>query len=243
MKNSKYIIFAILLLSLQSCQEKDILKYENDPRIGFSLPWYNATQFRDSITYSFPSKGLDTDKLYFDATLIGLQSDKDRQIEYKINPEGTTAIEGTHFKIVGNVLPAGKSKTQIAVEVYRTADIKNKSVRLELEVVENSEFKFGYDRNRKVIFVWSDMYLKPDMWEKSNYSKCFGAFSQVKYEFILRTTELTELSNPDDFQYMSYLNALVRKELSEYKRINGQPLLDENNKEVVVPSYGGGGVG
>lgn len=244
MKAIKYTIFAILLFSLQSCKEKDILLYENDPRIGFSLPWYTDFVFRDSISYSFPAKDVDIDTIRFDAVIIGLQDKhQDRQIGYRANSEGTTAIEGTHYKIISSVLPANASRTQMGIEIYRTDDIKDRTVRLELDVVENEFFKFGFERNQKVVFVWGDMYVKPDMWDKTKYKECFGEFSQVSYEFILSNTGLKELPNPDDFQTMQYLNAVVKKALSEYKRINGEDLLDENGKVIFYPTYGGGGMG
>jgi hypothetical protein len=224
-----YLMIFSLSIVLSACSEKDIPGYKNDPRLFFQIPGTGSVALRDSVIYSFPAHPNvgDTDTLIFQACIMGEASSSPREIGIKVNTQKSTAVEGTNFKFQTKVMPANAYKVNIPVVIYKTG-LKNKSVRLELEVADNQNFKIGYERYKKVIFIWGDKFLKPDIWDSSNYRNAFDAFTETRYAFILKACNITELPDPMNLQLLGYYNALVRQALYEYNTKPGNtPLTDE----------------
>jgi hypothetical protein len=230
---------------LSSCAKKDIPGYENDPRLFFQIPGTGSVALRDSVIYSFPAHPsiTETDTLWFNACIMGNSSPVDREIGIKINTTSSTAIEGVNFKIQSKILPANAFKVRIPVVIYKTG-LKDKSVRLQLEVLENNDFKIGYSRYNKAIFIWGDKFLKPDIWDTSNYKNAFGSFTETRYAFILKACNITELPDPMNLPLLGYYNALVRKALNDYNNTPGNAQLTDETGVVGFPVYTGiGGQG
>jgi len=228
-----------------ACSKKDIQIYENDPRLFFQIPGTGSVALRDSVIYSFPAnpKVTTTDTLWFNACIMGNAAPVDRIVGIKVNTEKSTAIEGVNFKIVSKILPANAFKVRIPVVVYRTG-LKDKSVRLQLEVQENNDFKIGYNRYNKAIFIWGDKFLKPDIWDTSNYRNAFGTFTETRYAFILKACNITELPDPMNLVQLGYYNAVVRKALNDYNNTPGNTQLTDEMGVVGFPVYTGiGGAG
>lgn len=234
---------ALLILNI-SCSEKDIDAYADDPRIFIQIPGSGSFPIRDSLIYSFPAKPAigNQDTLWFTAAIMGPAANHDREFALKVNATGTTAVEGINYKIESKVIPANAFQVRIPVILFREG-LKDKSVRLELEVMENENFKKGYERYQKAVFIWGDMFLKPDVWDKSNYLSAFGTFTQTRYEFVLRSCNITELPDPANLVMLAFYNSVVRKALLDYNAEHGTPMSDENGL-VSFPIYTGvGGVG
>lgn len=233
------IAFLFLCGFISSCTSKDIQGYENDPRLFFQIPGSGSFPLRDSLIYSFPAKPDvgNQDTVWFNACIMGNTASFNREIGIRINPV-STAMEGVNFKFDSKMIPADSFKVKIPIVIYREG-LKNRSVRLEIEVMENMYFKPGYDRYRKAIFIWGDMFLKPDIWDKSNYKNAFGEFTETRYEFILRTCNITELPDPADLAMLGYYNALVRKALLDLNATPGNTPLTDELGPVAFPIYTG----
>lgn len=231
-------------LLLSSCAKKDIAIYSNDPRLFFQIPGSGSIALRDSLMYSFPAKPNvgEQDTLWFKACIMGEAAPYDREIGIKINAS-STAREGEHFKFERKVMPADSFSVRIPLVVYRKG-LKDTSVRLEIEVAENKDFKVGYERYKKAIFIWGDKFLKPDIWDKSNYKAAFGEFTQTRYAFILKSCNITELPDPMNLPMLGYYNAVVRKALLDYNSTPGNTPLTDELGTVAFPIYSGiGGAG
>lgn len=228
------------MVAFSACGEKDIPIYENDARLFFQIPGTGSTALRDSVTYSFPAHPNvgDHDTLWFNANIMGNAAPIDREIGIGINAAGTTAIEGQHFKFESKILPANAFSVRIPILIYR-AGLKDKSVRLEIEVAENQHFKAGYERYRKAVFIWGDKFIKPDIWDKSNYRNAFGEFTETRYAFILKACNITELPDPMDLVLMGYYNAIVREALLEYNTTPGNEALKDELGSVGFPVFTG----
>lgn len=237
-----FLMISSLSMVLSACSEKDIPGYENDPRLFFQIPGTGSVALRDSIIYSFPAHPNvgETDTLMFQACIMGNASSSPREIGIKINTQKSTAVEGVNFKFQSKVMPANAYKVNIPVVIYKTG-LQNKSVRLELEVADNANFKIGYERYKKVVFVWGDKFLKPDIWDTSNYKAAFGTFTETRYAFILKACNITELPDPMNLALLGYYNALVRQALYDYNaNLANTPLTDELGT-VGFPIYTGVG--
>jgi hypothetical protein len=239
------ILFLSFGLLLSGCSKKDISAYKNDPRLFFQIPGSGSTPLRDSLIYSFPAKPNigNSDTLWFNACVMGAAAHDDREIGIKINTDSSTAIEGKNFKFSSKVMPADSFKVRIPIVIFREG-LKGTSVRLQIEVVENKNFKVGYERYKKAIFIWGDKFLKPDTWDKSNYFSAFGPFTETRYAFILKVCGITELPDPMNLAMLGYYNALVRKALFDYNNTPGNTPLSDELGPVDFPIYSGiGGQG
>lgn len=235
------LVFSCAVL-LSACKEKDIAGYENDPRLFFQIPGTGSIVLRDSIMYSFPAYPNvgDHDTLWFNANIMGNAAPHDREIGIKINSEGTTAVEGLNFKFESKILPANAFSVAIPILIYRTG-LHNKSVRLEIEVAENQNFKVGYERYKKAVFIWGDKFLKPDIWDKSNYITAFGNFTETRYAFILESCKITELPDPKNLVILAYYNALTREALLKYNSTPGNSPKEDELGTIGFPVYTGVG--
>ena len=235
-----FIIFAGLAF-LSACTEKEIMIYENDPKLYFELPGPDGVGIRDSLVYSFPVITAAETNLMVRIRLVGESSPSSRPISIGIVENETTATSD-HFSLPASIeLPANAYMVDVPVTIKR-AGLLNRSVRLVLEIKENPHFSVGFERGRATKLVWGDMYLKPDNWNSSNYLPCWGEFSQAKYGFILRICDILELPPPDNIYLLGYYNALVREALFQYNQ-NNPPMTDENDALVTIPVWSGGGGG
>ena len=241
----RYMILPLAFAAFAGCSSKDIQGYEPDPGLFFQIPGSGSVALRDSIIYSFPAKPDvgDHDTLWFKACIMGNAASFDREIGIRINADKTTAVEGTHFRIEGRKMPADSFSVRVPVIIYKNG-LKDKSVRLEIEVTENQYFKPGYERYKKAVFIWGDMFLKPDIWDKSNYRSAFGEFTPTRYAFILQACNITELPDPMNLTLLAYYNSVVRKALFDRNAIPGNTPLTDELGTVEFPVYTGvGGLG
>ena len=242
-------IFMVSLLLLNACNKNDIATYQQDPRVYFRIPGqFDATVSRDSLLYSFPFHPTATqqDTIWFEACVMGSAAPTDREIGIRIDNAGTTAKENIDFNFVNKVIPAGDLKANIPIVIYKTAAIKDSFVRLQLSVVENQNFKIGYDRYAKAVFIWGDKFLKPDNWDNSNYAAAFGSpFSQKRTQFILDSCHIADLPDPNNRPLMGYYNQVLRNAVNNYNRGKpfAQQLKDETGTTIFIPTWGGPGVG
>ena len=251
MKAFVYIagIITTSILLLTACSKKDVSSYQQDPRIYLRIPGeFDATLSRDSLLYSFPFHPTVTtqDTIWFEACIMGNTASNDREFGLRVDAGGTSAKENIDYKFVSKVVPAGAFKAQIPIVIYKTLALKDSFVRLQLSVVDNDNFKVGYSRYAKAVFIWGDKFLKPDNWDNSNYAQAFGSpFSQVRTKFILDSCHITSLPDPNNRALMGYYNQVLRNALNNYNRGKTfqNQLKDEKNVNIFIPTWGGPGVG
>lgn len=243
--NGHYKLIAVVafVLILFSCQKEDVKIYGDEAYLFFDMPTYGLSNTpRDSIVFSFPAKGdeCQVDTLWFKARIIGTPVSYEREIAFAVNKEKTTARENENYKILTSVIPANGFSADIPLVVFREG-LKDKSVRLELTIQPNEYFGAGFERYSKAIFLWGDMYIKPDNWETSNYKNCFGTFTETRYAFILKTCHLLELPDPQDLVTLGFYNAKVREALYEYNNTPGNVPLEDELGVVQFPVWSGSG--
>ncbi|MCO4291881.1 DUF4843 domain-containing protein [Solitalea sp. MAHUQ-68] len=250
MKRLSYIAFIASVLLLNACTQDDIASYEQDARIYFRIPGeFNTKESRDSLVYSFPfhPTAVEKDTIWFEANIMGNAAPKDREFKIEVDTANTTAKVNVDYKIVDSIIPAGVFKKNIPVVIYKTAELiaSGKPLRLQLNAVENQNFKVGYDRFNKAVLVWGSKFIKPANWDGQNYEKAFGSFSQKKVQLILDVCKITQLPNPDNIDMIGYYNLLLRAYVADYNRGKtfANQLKDENNVNIFIPTYGAPGLG
>lgn len=209
--NKKYIfgfVFALMSISLFSCQEDEINTFDSDVQ-GIYFQTGNVVyigssteQYYDSAFFSF-SKCRDelTDTiLYVTAKTMGNVKDYDRPFTVTYDKEKTTAVEGTHFEIIESscVIPAGASKTRVEVKIIRAKDLADKTVDVYLKLEPNEYFEVPFEtqgdynyytyQSDEIMaseFCWSfsDIYAAPFIWSYFG-EEYFGKFTVTKIKYF-----------------------------------------------------------
>lgn len=246
-----FVCLVALSTSLLSSCEKGIDTYEDDPRLYFFERATDLVQTRiTSKSFSFvpfpPAFIIDTIKIK--VKTMGLARDYDRPIKGAAIPAGTTAVEGTNYAFAEGVIKAGQVDGYLPVVLYRTADIKTKSVTLNLTVAETKDFKPGVVEDQTFTLNWSDDLVKPANWDGIiSLNFYFGAYNRTKYRFIIDVIGVTDFPlqqsgrvplNPGEYSnsMMNDIKLRLKDALAAYNASHTVPLTDENNVPVTFPN-------
>ena len=245
-----YILYAFIALVLSSCA-KDLEPYVNQPQVYF---FERATDLAGTrITnksFSFMSlpSAVVQDTMKIKVKTMGYPADYDRVVRGRVVAEGTTAVEGKHFDFIDGVVKAGQVEGLLYVLLYRTADIKEQSLQLNLRIAETKDFKPGVVEDNFFSISWSDNLVKPANWDGFiSLSAFFGSYSTVKYRFIIDVLGISEFriqqSGRVPLAEGEYSGAMMidfknrlKEALLVYNSTHATPLTDENGTLVTFPN-------
>ncbi|WP_207534533.1 DUF4843 domain-containing protein [Desertivirga arenae] len=251
MKNLKLniLVTIVSVISLCACN-KEVMTYENDPRVYFFERANDLVKTRLTFkSYSFlllPSTVLQ-DTLKIKIKTMGLPATRDRIVRGEAISEGTTAVEGTHYRFIDGFVRAGQTEGTLNVLLLRTADIKSKTASLNLRIAETADFKPGVVEDNFFTVSWSDNLVKPSNWDAFiGLSTYFGAYSNVKYRFIIDVLGVANFPlqqsarvplQPGEYSgaMMLDLKFRLKAALASYNATN-PPLTDENGTAVTFPN-------
>lgn len=245
------IIFSAVTITLwAACSKEEISgAYEASDSVYFL---YNTSgtnsASKDSISYSFVAKSstVTTDTIWLTVRISGIPQNRDRSILLTAAPEGTTAVAGTHYKLLDYVMPKDSFQTRLGVVLLRDASLQNADYTLTVALQPTADFsvlmKEGsmadgtfYSKNTSKI-IFTDRLIKPTNWD-SYLITFFGAYSQTKFRFmaeVLGVTTFETGAGAPLFPTLQYYQNTMRNALLAYNAANG-PMLDENNNPVVFP--------
>ncbi len=205
MKTRVYAFILLSIFSLTACKKSKELLYTDMARIQFGptpskIPNVSEVTADTAKTQTFvylPSFIL-TDTVFFDIYTMGHLSDIDRpfkmkQVQVK---NAKNAIADKHYKAFDNpevsvqyVIKAGTVHTRVPIVLMRDISLREEAYVLRFEVEENDHFKLGQADLlwRKVIF--SDLMIRPSIWNEMYSNLYFGTYSEVKHQFMVDVTE------------------------------------------------------
>ncbi len=250
MKTRYLMSLAILntALFLASCS-KDIMEYQNDPRVYFYERANDLNNTRiTSKSFSFLPLASDIlrDTFKIKVKTMGVPADYDRVVRGKTVADSTTAVEGENYDFIDGIVKAGDTEGYLYVLLYRTADIKNKTVDLKMRIAETRDFKPGVEEDTVFFLRWSDNLVKPSNWDAGpNYF--FGTYSNTKYRFIIDVLGITEFNLQTstyfpltEGQYSAAMmldfKLRMKEALAAYNSSHSTPLTDENGSPVTFPN-------
>ncbi|MDR6781480.1 hypothetical protein ABIE26_002032 [Pedobacter africanus] len=232
----RYFILLMILPLLFACKKEKVAPYKAEDGIAFYASIYDP----QSVAYSFAFnvQPVNRDTIFFKMRVTGRAADHPRTVSVKA-VAGTTARAGIDYILPEVTLPAGKLTLDYPIIVLNSPEMTTNTYTLVAEVAENSDFTIGSLGNvpaspytevnfKQVKVEISNKLVQPSYWSAGT----FGAFSVVKFKFMIQVTGLTDFS-PEaigvDGQYN--LPIRLRNALAEYEAANG-PLYDENNVRV-----------
>lgn len=203
----------------------------------------------DSTNFSFIalSDSIKVDTLWLPVRIAGNVSASDRTITLEAVDSVSTAIAGTHYKLLTYVMPKDSFTTNLGVLLYRTPDLQNKVVTLTLRIVPDKDFPVlmhdtlasdgSMYSNSTYRINFTDELIEPSDWP-TFLVYLFGAYSKTKYRFIIDVTGQTQfpISGAGALSYsqLLYYQGICETALASYNAANG-PLYDENGNPVTFP--------
>ena len=254
MRKLLYVLMLMPLVFL-ACNEDEIPTFESDDagiyfQSGIQTRFYlNIDNYWDTLRHTFSQDADDVKSYVMSARLrtLGKVRDYDRKVRVIVDTENSTAVEGTHFtaNLDNIVVPAGAAEVEVPVTFLRTADLREKEVRLMLKVEDNENFKVPFTRQKntniyyssgdtimadRFLFIVDEFYTEPVIWSFFNDSypdgvnPC-GAWSAKKQRLMSQLFNITE----DDWDYMKgwYNNKGVQYQSFVYYAIKLQVYLQE----------------
>lgn len=232
MKQLSRFIYLLLIAGtvVTGCRKDEFDMYKSSPAIYF----YSgvSTTATDSAAYNFillPATQT-ADTVYLPVRVQGFSAAVDRVINYAV-ADSSTAKEGTHFKIGPAVMHAGRYMDSIPVYLQRTKNMADSTLRIYIQLEASADFAVGYGNHLAYKLTVTDRVVPPT-WSYT-LSSTFGAFSNVKFRFMVSVLQVTSFSGllPSQAAAMATKCKLA---LAEYEAANG-PMLDENGVRVVFP--------
>lgn len=216
----KYLLYSILSLFLFSCNEDEINTYDlRSKRIllflyndytnhGTDMSIITKRTYSDSMVISFVGKKDNVQSMNgsYPITLVGALSTKPIKINFKINKELTTAIEGEDYEINLDTiyLQPNTNLTALNFIAKRSPKLLDNIVSLVIDLVETDEYdvmeKFNntnvWNDFSKVIsgrtfrFKFGEIMTMPGYWESFGLD-FFGEWSVNKYKLLNSIMEWT----------------------------------------------------
>lgn len=176
MKNRLLLYIFTLLVLISGCTENETPVYSAKPSVYFMLG-------RDSLNYTFAGYVGDTATVSLEIALLGDALKQEKGYALRVRSEGTTAVEGVHYKKIDENLlfPVDTFLTVFPLEVYRVdKELQHKTVYLNLEIVDTDDIDAGYPSATRLRVGITDQLIKPYYWD--SYLKLYYSdYSRVKH--------------------------------------------------------------
>ena len=233
MKIRKYIVMAaVAVAGLSSC-ENDGFYYQDEPRVRL-VGDKNWTLGTDSLELSFTAYAGDEATIAVDACIMGNVADYDRTVNIEVDGAKTTASADLYSVPQTVVVPAGQNKSTFNVVLRNAAKLQSSGVQLYIKVAASADFAVGVNEENHLLLKWNDIITKPVYW--AEIEEHFGAYSEVKYRFMLDCLiEKNYSTNLDPATGLNWadlhnFNIMFANMLKAYNEAHpGAPLTDEND--------------
>ncbi|MCJ8209209.1 DUF4843 domain-containing protein [Mucilaginibacter sp. RS28] len=233
----KYLTILMLLVFALGCKKSDILTYHGADGISFYITYFENP---DSINYSFALQPTQKqrDTVLLNMRLVGKISANARTFKLRAT-DSSTARNNIDYILPDMKLPANQMFVKYPLIVLNSPEMKTKSFKLLLEVAPGAELVAGapgiatdLSANLKRMKVnITGQLIKPDYWE--NVQFVFGTFSVTKFQFMIKTSGLTNFSPAViGLGEIFRLQVTFRNALTAYEKVNG-PLIDESGNRVI----------
>lgn len=224
-----YTILIALVAFASGCSKAEELMYSDISRVQLT-----DTAALNS-TFVYDGSEVTRDTVYVSINTIGDISSQDRAVKIVqitdpsiLNP----AVAGQHFLPFDDaslkalmVVKANAVTAKLPIVLLRDPSLKEKTVRLRLELVANDQFGLGEQKSRAITIVFSDRLERFYSWRvdatQAPTFLAFGKYSTTKHQFMI--DQLGEIVDERWYQAALGLGAI-----QHYKNLLKQRLADFN---------------
>lgn len=184
------IILVALILSLSSCDQREIQTYNSGNYVSFT------SELKDTTIFTFLYYVEDVVKHPIKLKLIGDLLGKDTEFKITVDPKVTTLDSKLYEVPETFIFPAGKTEETVYVTLTNASHLKENEYLLVLDIVDHNEMMSAKGRfGRKAIKV-SDLAKKPDWWTERPIERYYlGKYSRKKLELFIEVTGVGDLTN------------------------------------------------
>ncbi|GGH63250.1 hypothetical protein HNQ91_002568 [Filimonas zeae] len=245
------VLFIICCLAFFSCTKNDELHYPAQKH-GLNI-WLGTNMTpADSLTYNFAYVLTGKDSVVFHYRIAGYPLDHDTQFELEAVSGDTNLV---HYSLGKYTIKAGQYEGTGAIYIEKPAgynEFTGSTGKITFRLKASDLFESGVNELSTLQVAFKNYVARPDNWDAATapyrpMNIYFGAYSNVKYAFIIKTTGMVDfkvyLSNaasPDlepntiTATHATALKMECKVALQEYNEQYGI-LYDENNIQVVFP--------
>ena len=237
-----YVLFALLVIGVVSCEKSKIMYYEGDNTLHFQRSEQNLSFLVN------PQKEKDT--MIVKANLGGYTANYERTFSIEVIDSNTTATS-EHYHIIKSVVPANDTVGYIYIEVInpKFTNTGEHTFQLALKLIDDDNFKAGARLEKlRTTLSWTINIAKPDTWRDMAVFCCPYYASNV-YEAIIEATGYLQF-----YYYQADSETGIRHSMQEgyvlgrkfgewvrnYNATHDEPLRysdGDHEGEIVVPKY------
>lgn len=230
MKTYIYIILSLLCILSSACKKDELLAFDEKPKVYiYKSNVIQLVPIRDSLTFSFAINpaSLMSQTIFIPVRIIGNATNSDRKVNYEIMPSSTANTE--NYELLPAIIKANSFEGTLPILIKRTAALKTKEGKLWVRIIASEDFDPGVADQLSYLVKINDFLSKPASW--SNFY--FGKYSNVKYDFIIKTTNYTTFEGLGVSE-IRFIAQNCKNALLAYEAQNGT-LYDEDRDPVVFP--------
>lgn len=231
-KNIKYLISLVLLSVVFSCEQEEIMLYEQRAGVYFSST---------TMSYSFLDAPETEVTVNIGVSITGDSVAYDREFQAIVVDDTLTTASSSMYKVLSGVIKAGEFSGSLPVELYYDAAMDDRTFTVELELIASEEFPEVELNSYNAVVSMSNTIIQPANWSWLKWY--FGTYSTNWWIFIRETTGMSELpyypTQSDTETWWMDVNTLkayqgqVRYALAEYNAANpDNPLTHEDGDSV-----------
>lgn len=245
------LFIVIICVGFLSCQKNNELHFVQNKKL-INL-WLGASSSpQDSLTYNFAYAIPGRDSVMFYYRLAGYPLDYDTQFELQAVSGDTNLVS---YSLGKYTIKAGQYQGSAPIYITKPAgyaEFAGKSGKIVFKLKPSEVFEEGARELSTLNVVFKNYVAKPDNWDAAPYpyfamTRYFGAYSNVKYAFIIQTTGMVDFKiyytvQKDPALDANTITATEASSLQSKCKValqihNAQygTLKDENNNDVVFP--------
>lgn len=231
------VLFFNLAVLLFSCKKSDLITYEGERSLYFSIASVDSI----NVSFAILSDNTKDSILKIPVGLLGNQLDAAVPYEIIVDNQLTTAVQGTDYELSGPLnFPAKKSSDTIYVKVLRTKAMASTQFSLGLQLKSSPQFNNSLldinkakNRSPKVRIYMNDILSPPGQWLKSSTSPgteyYLGRFTKKKLTLVTQLFDFWTFREVYDniYLYPDYFGGLLDSYLRAQK-VGGTPVLEDD---------------
>lgn len=184
------IIALLLVITVSSCTNKDILAFKSDPAVNF------VDTNEVAYEYSFLGNPAQDHVYELPVMIIGDAADHDRKFTAAAVKDSATTAPDNLYEILGGYVKAGEFRGFLQVRLRNAPALSSSKVSLRVKLTTGGDFVAGNADRSMFIVRWTEQVVVPS-W--SIYRFYFTTAASTKaYKLIVQTTGLKTLTNAEN---------------------------------------------